>query len=436
MVVLLDPPDFSTSTLSQTKCTIKLDIIMSGFLSLYLNVLVPILTEWIYDEDLCCLDTAMCSHGLRSLLLKVLERCSIHNADVKRREQQFYDFVWWLLARKMGLARFNNDWDITAWEISQVASAKCQLSTDSCWGRLLLEVTGPTDLLSHPIASDCLDDSEALVSIGTKIIELTLGEDCKHELQIAVACPNLQQLQLNESGNVLPFIEHCLQLEVILKCYVGILFNKRVSQKANTCDLRRASVVDESAVSLGEGKYLNLTGLYMKHHVSTEGQVLLAPLLIHLTSLQNSADQPILRTIADCRADFTTLSLYNVQVHQTDYLYIAVHSWSLTDLTLTALVEKGKTMKFDGLLECVAEYCPVLRTCRLTDFIMSPTLLESFLQKSTLRRLDLLYSTLTTQRFRLSIDPRGLKTILIKGCKASKRQVKVVMKHHPHVRIW
>lgn len=46
-----------------------------------------------------------------------------------------------------------------------------------------------------------------------------------------------------------------------------------------SCDVRRTSVVDESAVCLGEGKYFNMTGLHLLRYetVSEDDCAFLTP---------------------------------------------------------------------------------------------------------------------------------------------------------------
>lgn len=84
---------------------------------LYISVLVPILSEWINDEDLCFLYSAMCSQGLRNHFLRVLKQCSIVNTDIERCGSLFNSFKSWLLLRSIGLKTYSTEWKVDLEEL-------------------------------------------------------------------------------------------------------------------------------------------------------------------------------------------------------------------------------------------------------------------------------------------------------------------------------
>lgn len=65
-------------------------------LSLYHSILVGVLSDWIEDEDLCALDTAVLNHSRRNELLMILSKCYVVNTNLYA---TYYDerFEWMLL---------------------------------------------------------------------------------------------------------------------------------------------------------------------------------------------------------------------------------------------------------------------------------------------------------------------------------------------------
>ncbi len=87
-------------------------------------MLVPILSEWINDEDLCYLDTAVCCHKLRNSLVRMMEHCSIITTDMARCDSDFMSFKCWLLLRGLGLKKYRIDWKVSPDEAKLLFKSK------------------------------------------------------------------------------------------------------------------------------------------------------------------------------------------------------------------------------------------------------------------------------------------------------------------------
>lgn len=74
----------------------------SGLLQLYPIILIPILSEWISDEDLCCLDTAVCNKRERKVFLANVKKCNLVN-DPEHTTRTFDDYLHWIVLRSIGL---------------------------------------------------------------------------------------------------------------------------------------------------------------------------------------------------------------------------------------------------------------------------------------------------------------------------------------------
>ena len=74
---------------------------MNNFHLLSLNqfILVPIWSDWMYDIDLCCLDTAVCNQSLRDKFLIELSKC---NAHAKNSTENVHTALDWYLLRHVG----------------------------------------------------------------------------------------------------------------------------------------------------------------------------------------------------------------------------------------------------------------------------------------------------------------------------------------------
>lgn len=74
-------------------------------LALFESILVPILSEWVSDEDLCYLDTAYCNSSFRNMFLKLLSKCKISSIIELRKERS--ERVEWIVLRGLTLKSVN-----------------------------------------------------------------------------------------------------------------------------------------------------------------------------------------------------------------------------------------------------------------------------------------------------------------------------------------
>lgn len=83
----------------------------TSVLLLYHSVLIPILSEWISAEDLCCLDTAVVNSALRPKFLVIMAKCFIINCEFSMNNgDEFYE---WILSRGLSLKKIGLDTTLT-----------------------------------------------------------------------------------------------------------------------------------------------------------------------------------------------------------------------------------------------------------------------------------------------------------------------------------
>lgn len=205
---------------------------MNGLLQIYPIVLVPILSEWINDEDLCCVDTAVCNQELRNSFLSVVAKCNLINLNILHSKEGNRN-DWCRLRhikRKKFLCNYSNvDEIIDMTGTGHLLYLRIE-DHEVMASKLLQSITADVHLRCPTIATMKL--------IGHKITQITLRSADENKLdQIALLCPNLKGVELLSSFCILPLVDNC-HLESILNCHLESLVNRENLPGNYSCDFR------------------------------------------------------------------------------------------------------------------------------------------------------------------------------------------------------
>lgn len=361
-------------------------------LSLYFSVLIPILSEWIEDEDLCYLDMAVCSQKCRDNFLKALQYCTILNTDISCYSKNFRS---WMRQRGLGLKRLSSEWDIHWEEIESLFKSK-QLSYIECQDAATLHAF--------------------LTSTGTTAENLKINscDDYEVEESIARLCPNLQSIHLCSGLRTLPFIDLCDHLHTIYDSGCNLDLDRSESYHQRfLCDLKLTNNVDESTVCLREGKHFIVTGLYTWNNLSEKEYDTLRPLIKHLKklscSISGDGGVQIARSLdSNCSKltsiDFAIAARY---MNESQLRSLFKQCPSLRELMLKF---KDGFANIDPLLDTISWHCRQLERFRVYQVNSMPMHLLSEVFKQTQLKYFCWKNPSSYVSFRLC--PRGVRSSL------------------------
>lgn len=388
-------------------------------LSLFVSILVPILSEWINDEDLCYLDTAVCSKKTRNNFLRVLEQCSIENTDMNRISDGFKVIKDWMLLRRVGLKKYSIDWKVPADELKLLFKSKrlIHVISKSC-GELyrflnVIAITADRIVVTDPICT--VDELKTLENQLTDIKVVFYSTIAS----IAKVCSNLRSIHLQSIAPV-HFIDHCPLLDTIVGCEIKAILDRTDYCKRYSCDLKRTSVVDGSAVCLGEGKYFNLTALNAFSNLNEEDRVLLSPLLKHLTKLTIGSKSLNFPEISVTCCHLTSIVIDD-HGNYPDLSKLLSHSPMLREFRLL-----GFCRVVDSFLHWLSLNCPLLEEFEshgmIQDIASLSLLFESCLGLKQCSCVD--YLVFESKRHSASLN------ICSSGCHPA---VQAILKHSPQI---
>lgn len=354
-------------------------------LLLFASVLAPILSEWISDEDLCCLDTSVCSENLRPCFLRILERCNIVNTPLTGRDKIFDIFKSWLLLRGLGLKKYcvdnRNAHCEQLFKNKHVYKVLCSSYNElSCF--LSMSVT-----FDHLVVN-CSSwwNTEDLALVGVHITEII---NCKYgsfRLSTPQSCPNL----LSIDGcwcyeTAMATIDHCQFLDTIYSMNIRTLIEKKkVYDNSNMCDFKRALVMDDSSVCLREGKYFNLTGLDAKEDLWKEDLEFLIPLVRHLSKVILWDHSELFCEIAVSSFNLTHLGINPDSFDEEDVLLLLTHSPNLNKFE----AKESSKWNLDGVVRILSQHCPQLEVFSSKTWVESVGAFLSLLDKCPLKKFD------------------------------------------------
>lgn len=352
-------------------------------LSLYISVLIPLLSDWINDEDLCCLDTAVCCKELRNYFLRVLTQCNISNHDWRYDpEDDKLAFYHWAVIRGLALKSFFISEEDTSDDRNFLRRFKHMPFLESDCGKALFQFVSKNKVSLDRVSVDDLNwTSMQFLAIGHHITEIRIPSNDQQGDVYAKACPNAQIAHLDfktDLTTIQSIIDGCSQLDSIYGCSCLKRLLKIQNCGTFTCDLKRTSEVDESAVRLGEGKYFNLTGLHVYGDPGGDC-TLLAPLVRHLRKLLVCKCSPIISIIAPKCDNLTCLTVWLQSKNDAELLLmLLVRSSKLMELHL---IDKSLTVEADPLLHTMSLHCPLLEKFTSNCSVNSPQALSTFLAK-------------------------------------------------------
>lgn len=160
-------------------------------ISLFLSILVPILSEWIDAIDVCYLDSAVCNQEQRYFFLKALSVCQLSNQQSPKSASKFLD---WIVLRDCGLKTLELTNEMLNTQLTLLAGGR-RLSRMLFYG---IEV----------------DRSIRVIDLYGRSVHTLELQHCNITLhsnfaRIASACPNLTHLNVAQSAQVLPALYLC-----------------------------------------------------------------------------------------------------------------------------------------------------------------------------------------------------------------------------------
>lgn len=216
-----------------------------NLLSLYQSLLVPVLSEWINDKDLCYLDTSVCNHDL-----------------TRHYPSELYE---WIALRDIRLKVIN------------LSQPGCELSLCRDDNLLFLQAAGNLEFVAL-LKTRCLyvETLKLTVDISDDTLELILKSlrgirtlDVSNYSKLTNAintiivdhCPTLRCIHCFVGQDIQPLLEGCEQLELIhncefLKCTCPEFLVNLDDPVFGT--LKKTTVNDGITLSIG-GKFLHLT---------------------------------------------------------------------------------------------------------------------------------------------------------------------------------
>ena len=114
---------------------------MTSLLTLYQSILIPIIEDWITDEDLCCLDVSVGDRSQRNYFLSVLAKCNLTTIDNGGDRYRFSDWMKWMVLRGIHTKGI-------CVSLRNLNSIEPILLKNSCLKVLRAEVNDSSDILS------------------------------------------------------------------------------------------------------------------------------------------------------------------------------------------------------------------------------------------------------------------------------------------------
>lgn len=186
-----------------------------NILSLYHSIVRPIFDEWIGDDDLCCMDSAVCNQELRNNFLCTLTQCNIGYDNITGQ------YLQWVILRGISLGKvcLNDSWLSLFPQLQRCvprnkrlrylkapATPNLRRLLEMIWSVEILVLCGPTScvnvemILSCMIPSDHLDVSRCT---GLKKGLMSL---------ITTLCPNLKRVTVPARFDVSEVLDKCKNL--------------------------------------------------------------------------------------------------------------------------------------------------------------------------------------------------------------------------------
>lgn len=405
-------------------------MIAAALLTLYVPILAPILSEWISDEDLCYLDTAVCSHQLRSYLLRVMKQCNIINTDT----DNFDKIKTWVTKRRLGVRKCDVE-ELKAGALSIFKNKHLQFLSSGD-GKKLIKFLTKTKVTADAVELMIyFTPLREIQIVGHRLTHIVFDKfsksDTQYPITVAKACPNLRSLIPRDHMDIWPFLEHCPHLEEILECNLKWILTTDRNLWTYFCDLMRTTVMDESAVCLGEGKYFNMTGLTTLDGLFTqEDRVMLMPLVKHLTSL-STEDFLLLTAAAEYCFHLNKIYLHPTPMTKEITRRILEQSGKLQEISITA-VHNGEEQNANFLVEAVAIHCPLLQCCSVHALSIDDVSLSLLLQKTGFKELFIAEGH---NELRIVLCPRNKRSSILVSGEVSKELVKLTLKMHKFQKI-
>lgn len=286
-----------------------------SLLSINQAVLVSFLTDWINDEDLCYLDSAVCSTQLRRTFLVALRKCTIVHVNLERINRlEKYE---WITQRGMRL------------------KSVCLTTFELKPGKYLLCITQHLKYLEAPAIMDLVHFIK-LRSLKVEVLKLTgktlnrvvaailralngvieldlsdcIGLTYPVNASISALSPNLRKFTCAGNLNVAPLLEQCKYLETVYNCGVFKYDEREKLHKIASLDLKRTDT-DNCLISV-RGYNYQAMGYYYGAGLTVGGD--LAPPKIRYFDCVTHVDFSNSRL--DDGDDLDTLLTFFRQAHQ------------------------------------------------------------------------------------------------------------------------
>lgn len=367
----------------------------NSLLSLYQYILASFCSRWLCDEDLCYLDTAICSHQFREHFLSSVEKCTIFhtNADRSNLEESYE----WMCLRGLRLKkiRVRQSADKSIDIILKLATTTCRISylefpacpqyvsAFSSLGLVIesLKIYGSTfDSVVKGFLRTC---GQGVLDLDISDCSGLSGSICS---KITKYCPSIKSIAAPFGCSGLSMFESGLEK------YTGNM-NAAVKSKKDYstyyCELTKT--YDTSAMEIS-GNYYQLKKI-----------------TVYSNFTQKEADSltPFLSSLESCRIDDSSVALNCVAKHCTNLVSLRLSFSDFMNKEVRFLIERSPLLvkveihssrvnkSVDKLMHILCRCCPQLQIFDTLVTASEDLVGEMFSRCSSLRRVSFLPWVLT-----------------------------------------